>query len=909
MPTAIAVAIVGTSATAFTVAVVASIVSVGLSYLARALFTPEGEDTVPEDQGVMANTVSNLAPVPVIYGYRKVGGSKVYQEVTNDNKTFWAAVVIGEGEIQGIEKIFIDDDELVLSSNAPNSLLTTTSSKDGVSVNVLATGIEYRITKVVSDDWVALGGPLVSTVGDTFTSTVNTNIVDLATYGSVVEVDFGADETFPINWDADKRLFGLAYVMCKFTYDRDVFRGIPNITVEVKGIKVPDIMNTITDKKWDRNPAAVLYDYLTNTVYGRGLDSAKMDLTSFQSAYTHCETALDIHKTYPENFINTTMKYKILTVQSSDWTSVGGPVSASVNDVFTATSSLSVANSALLGTVIRLGAGVAPPRSLEAILGTSEQKIYRLDGVVNVDRNTFENTKLILASCRGFLIFSAGKYKMVIDKFENEYSRHTVQNIAQVPTKTPFLFNEDNMVGALDITLGDKSNTYNRARYNFYNPQNNWMFDTVYFDDISVRDNSDRGVVLEQKVRMDFVASRYCAQNIVKQNIRQSRQQIIVGFLSNLSALANDVGDIVDITNENAGWDNKQFRVLRLELQEDGNVRMAMVEYNPGVYDANAVGLIFENDTADTDLPNPFSTSTVPDIPTVENANLSGKNDAGIVVPVGRVKVYWPEVTDPFVDYYELQYAVTDQVGTTVSGIVEGDVYQIITTVSTDWSAAAIGGPAQALVGNVFVASSTVADISGTYGTVAPLTADDDGYSSVSVPFTQIDVSNNVVEYIENLSPTTGYSFRARFVRTNSVYSGYSPVRYFVTAGVSQYSGAAYASIIEATSGSPAMLNNVGTVTYTAFLLKGGVKSPNQGVSGSEINSYDWYYAPAGGSLIKITNSNKATVTGSTVNNALGGSGTDFNSPTLTVEADGTALGVLSSGSATFSCEIDYTAT
>ena len=872
MPVAIATAIVGAS-TGIAFSIVATVVSIGLSHLARTLFTPGGNQglVTPEDQGILTNKVSNSAPVPVVYGFRKIGGSKVYQACTDDNKNFWMCVVLGEGEIQGIQKVYIDDDELVLSSNAPNTHLTTTSSKDAVAVDILQTGVEYRITSVKSADWVILGGPLASQVGDTFTSIVTTNVADLATYGTVAEIksrytgkceffyrtgtstqaavtkaDFNNDPTFPLNWDADKRLFGLSYMFCKFTYDRDVFRGIPNITVDVKGVKVPDIMNTLSNRKWDRNPAAILYDYLTNPVYGRGLSDSQMDLSSFRTAYTHCETALAI-------------------------------------------------------------SGTAPPKSLEAILGASEQKLYRLDGVLNVGENTFDNTKKILSACRGFLIFSAGKYKLVIDRFENAYSRYDVQGNAQTPSITPFLFNEGNTIGAIDITLGDKSNTYNRARYSFFNPQKNWMYDTVYFDDATVRTNSDRGVVLEQNVRMDFVASRYCAQEIVRQNLRQSRQQIVVGFQTNISALANDVGDIVDITNENAGWTNKQFRMLRLELQEDGNVRVVMVEYNTGVYDTSATGLVFENDAADTDLPNPFSTSEIPDVPLVQNANLSGKSEIGIVVPVGRVKVSWGAVPDPFIDYYELQYAVLDQAGSAANYIVSGNVYKIASVSVSDWSGASVGGPASATVGDVFKAVSTISVSS--LGIVRLMTADDAGYSTFRIPTTQINTSNDLVEYVENLSPTTGYAFRVRFVRTNSVYSAYSDISQFVTAGVSQSVGASYLSIIEATSGNPEMLNNVGTVTYTAFLVKGGVKSPNFGSVGTEINSYDWYYTPSGGSRTQITNANKEEVTGSTGNNGLGGSGTAYDAATLTVEADGTALGLLTSGRAAFTCEIDYTPT
>jgi hypothetical protein len=590
-----------------------------------------------------------------------------------------------------------------------------------------------------------------------------------------------------------------------------------------------------------------LYDYLTNATYGRGLDSSLIDLASFQDAYDTCETSLTI-------------------------------------------------------------TGTAPPKSLEAILGSSEQKLYRLDGVLNVGENTFNNTKKILSTCRGFLIFSAGKYIMTIDKFESDYSRTTIAGVAQTPAVTPFLFNEDNMIGAVDITLGDKTNTYNRARYNFYNPQKNWQYDTVYFDDASVRTNSDRGIVLEQSIRMELVASRYCAQEIVRQNLRQSRQQIIVGFQTTISALSNNVGDIVDISNENSGWTLKQFRILKMELQEDGNVKIVMVEYNPSVYDASATGLVFENDAPDTNLPNPFSTSLTTLAPTIVDSNLTGKSTAGTAIQVGRVKASWGAVEDPFIDYYELQYAVLDQEGSAVSAISSGSVYKIASISDVDWSAGTVGGPSAAVVGDVFRAASTVGNISA-LGTVKLLTEDSAGYSTVVVPTTQVDGNADLIEFIENLSPTTGYAFRVRFVRTNAIYSAYSPVQRFVTAGVSSSVGASYINVIEITSGNPEMQDNSGSVTYKSFLLKGGVKSPDLGDSGSEINSYDWFYVTAGGSSTQITNANKATVTGSTANNALGGSGTNYNAATLTVEADGTALGVTASGSVTFSCEIDYTAT
>tara|TARA_B110000902_G_scaffold29993_1_gene32342 strand:- start:940 stop:3822 length:2883 start_codon:yes stop_codon:yes gene_type:complete len=753
MPVVIATAILGAGASALAIAITAAVISVGLSYLSKTLFSPSGgqaaeENEVPEqaDQGILANKTSNNAPVPLIYGYRKVGGSKIFQNCTNDNKDFWMVLVLGEGEIEGIQKFYVDDSEVTLSSLNANTHLTTTKSFDSVAVNTITSGTEYKVTAISSTDWSSAGGPSPASIGDVFTATANRTSGQLNSLGNAAEIksrytghcefyyktgtngqsaitasDFNNDPYFPTNWDSDKRLSGLAYVMCKFVYDKEVFRGMPTITMDVKGIKVPDLLNNVNNKVWSRNPAAIMYDYLTNTVYGRGLLPAQMDLATFQAAYNHCETPLAI-------------------------------------------------------------SGTPPPKSIEGILGSSEQKLYRLDGIVNVDENTFNNTKKILSTCRAFLIFSAGKYQMVCDKFENAYSRYDVTGVAQTPSEVPFLFNEDNTIGAIDITLGDKSNTYNRARYNFYNPQKNWQFDTVYFDDESVRTNEDRGIVLEQSVRMDFVASRYCAQEIVRQNLRQSRQQIVVGFQTNISALANNVGDIVDITNENAGWELKQFRVLKMELQEDGNIKIVLVEYDAAVYNAAAQGLAFENDAPDTNLPNAFSTSQTPDTPFVEDANLTGKSTSGDEVQMGRVKVYFPQVSDPFIDYYELQYAALEQKGLEESQVVLASAYEIVTVASTDWSS--INGPSAAVIGDVFESTGTDADISA-LGTVKVLTALSSGYSTLTIPSTQVDVSNNVVEYIENLSPTTGYAFRARFVRTNSVVSAYSTSQYFITAGIS----------------------------------------------------------------------------------------------------------------------------
>jgi hypothetical protein len=50
--------------------------------------------------------------------------------------------------------------------------------------------------------------------------------------------------------------------------------------------------------------------------------------------------------------------------------------------------------------------------------GTTLQARYTCDGVLNVDQPVLDNLRALLTSCRGFLVFSGGKYKLKIDRDE-----------------------------------------------------------------------------------------------------------------------------------------------------------------------------------------------------------------------------------------------------------------------------------------------------------------------------------------------------------------------------------------------------------------------------------------------------------------------------------------------------------
>jgi len=62
------------------------------------------------ERGLLVNKQSNDSNIPVIFGERLVGGTRVFMETSGtDNTYLYMAIVMAEGEINDIEEIRVDD--------------------------------------------------------------------------------------------------------------------------------------------------------------------------------------------------------------------------------------------------------------------------------------------------------------------------------------------------------------------------------------------------------------------------------------------------------------------------------------------------------------------------------------------------------------------------------------------------------------------------------------------------------------------------------------------------------------------------------------------------------------------------------------------------------------------------------
>lgn len=101
-------------------------------------------------------------------------------------------------------------------------------------------------------------------------------------------------------WTTSHMLSGIAYLYVKLKYDADVFpNGIPNISAEIKGKKVLDFRTGST--AFSKNPALILYDYLSDTRFGLSVPTAQIDTTSFTTVANICDEDISLSAGGTEN--------------------------------------------------------------------------------------------------------------------------------------------------------------------------------------------------------------------------------------------------------------------------------------------------------------------------------------------------------------------------------------------------------------------------------------------------------------------------------------------------------------------------------------------------------------------------------------------------------------------------------
>ena len=509
-------------------------ISKAVSWLAPKPEIPEFTQDA-EATGVLVNKQSNNANIPVIYGTRLVGGTRVFLETSGtDNQYLYGALVLCEGEVNGITKILVEDKEVTFSGSfSDGGTITSNDSRFGTTIQV--------------QTFYGTDSQSASSLLSTLTS-----------------------------WTSNHKLSGLCYVAFRITWDADKYIGIPKIQALVQGRKVVSYNSSSVAQTaaFSTNPAWCLLDYLTNTRYGKGIAVGDIDIPSFYSA---SQTAITQVTPYS---------------------------------------------------------------------GASAINLFDCNAVIDTGQKLIDNTRTLLKGMRGFLPYTQGKYKLIIE----------------TTGSSVLTLNEDNIIGGIKVSSERKNEKYNRVQVNFVNPDKNYQSDTIVYDtDHATLKTADGGFLQEGVIDLPTITSPYQALEFGEIVLQRSRNNLGLELTANYTAMNLAIGDIVAVTSTITGMSAKPFRVVGMAINPSFEVALSLIEHQDAWYtftEKTEVATV-----PDTNFPDPFTIQ--PPASLTLSDSMIEYNDGSVLT---RLSATIGASTDQFVSEYEVEAKQTlDKTGQAVT--------------------------------------------------------------------------------------------------------------------------------------------------------------------------------------------------------------------------------------------------
>jgi hypothetical protein len=244
------------------------IITTAISYLISPKPKAPRFSSQDEIRGALVNKDSNNNPIPVVYGKRQLGITRVFVESSGgDNKYLYIAGVLCEGEVTSIDEIYVDDKLVLWDGLLEHGVLRNVGDKD----------LNYYKN---SESLIAIQ----------------------AFYGKDNQVSSSL-LAGKKGWTTKHRLNGIAYVALRFQWNQDAFAGLPDVRVTLKGRKIYDPRldstkggsgthreNDASTWAYSDNSSLVLLDYLRNSRHGKGLTTDAFE-TNYDSFKTSADTA------------------------------------------------------------------------------------------------------------------------------------------------------------------------------------------------------------------------------------------------------------------------------------------------------------------------------------------------------------------------------------------------------------------------------------------------------------------------------------------------------------------------------------------------------------------------------------------------------------------------------------------
>jgi|694.fasta_scaffold14338_11 hypothetical protein len=634
-------------------AIIQFVIVTAISYI----LAPKPKGMTPQDvaKGVTVSKDSNNNPIPVVYGKRQLGLTRVFVESSgDDNKYLYVAGVLCEGGgagITAIDEVYVDD-KLVTFDGA----LT-----DGTLREVSSTDTNYY-----------KGESLISI--QPFFGLDNQSASSLL------------DET--TNWTENHKLSGLAYVALRFRWNQDAYSGLPEVRITVRGKKIYDPrldttkggsgshrQDDPTTWAYSANSSLVLLDYLRNSRYGKGLpnDAFETNYDTFKTSANTCDSQVTpyVGATTTLNGDIDNLVTSIILTDTSSFPTTGTILIDSEQITYTGK-----ASNTLTGCTRGVNSTTATSHTTGVTVNevVIDINLFETNAVIDSEKKVLENVRELLVPMRAIFNYTQGQYKIIIEGTGS----------------SQLLLTKDNVVSEVKIQGESKSEKFNRVIGTYTNPKKDYQSDTVSFppfDDSALPAEDqhatmladDNGTLLERSFDMIQVTSPYQAEEICENILKRSRNNLKAEVTVTAEALNLSIGDIVTATYDTAGFSAKPFRVMSLAINSDSTVTLGLEEHQDNFYTWEEKGE--EPTIPDTVLPNPFSVMS----PSISVADEVIELFDGSVVSKMVVTL---TNNDSFADQFEVEYKQNTETFFRLMGrginqvfeiypVIEGAIYNI----------------------------------------------------------------------------------------------------------------------------------------------------------------------------------------------------------------------------------------
>jgi hypothetical protein len=285
--------------------------------------------------------------------------------------------------------------------------------------------------------------------------------------------------------------------------------------------------------------------------------------------------------------------------------------------------------------------------------GSATQARYRMNGVLDAGQPVLDNLDKIMTCADSWMAYNAalGQWSIVINKSETAV----------------YAFDDDNIIGEVRVSATDITQSINQVEAKF---PDKGARDQPNFVNIA----TPTGLLYPNEptnkysVTYDLCNDSVQAQYLANRILEQAREDLIVSFSTTYYGIQVDAGAVVSVTNSDYGWNNKLFRVVKVNEASlpDGSLgaRLEMNEYSAAVYDDFDITQYVPVPNSDIPSAIYFSALSTPTVLSSSPSTTPATFTVRVLVPVtGRVTFgtlyYTTSVSPADYDWKVLQTAST----------------------------------------------------------------------------------------------------------------------------------------------------------------------------------------------------------------------------------------------------------